>query len=62
MLALYKVILPSSTSCTGAEESQLHLVEASTQFPSIPHWQVWTFVFMPAQKYFAMPFLSFHQE
>jgi hypothetical protein len=60
--ASIKTILPSSTCSAAAAESQLHLVEASTQFPSIPHWQVWTSVFIPAQKYFSLPFLSFHQE
>jgi hypothetical protein len=57
-----KMVLPSSTCSAAAAESQLHLVEASTQFPSIPHWQVWTSVSVPAQKYFLSSFLSFHQE
>jgi hypothetical protein len=45
---------------TGAAESQLHLVEGSTQFPSNPHWQRWTPVLPPAQNVLAFPFLSFH--
>ena len=59
---LFKMNLPLSTSCSGAAESQLHFIKDSTQFPSMPHWQVWTSVSAPAQKYLAFPLMSFHQE
>jgi hypothetical protein len=43
-------------------ELQLHTkLSPSWQLRSIPHWQVWALVLLPAQNFRDSPFLSFHQ-